>query len=180
MPPEETDELSLTKRFFNEIRKVNLGEQEAVNFSVEDLATIAGDVSLLTEFCSEFNRFTQDPDAKLLIIEIVRKLATSQEGAVMGYDASIDTIDRYPAKICGGAVVGGAGALLYGAVAAGSIPIIGPALLVLGGLAGLSACIYGRRRFTRDRVAAAISQKHFEQLVARLEKSQSDSQDTRP
>jgi len=164
------DARSLTQKFFDEIRKVNLGEQDVVNFSVRDLTTIAADVSLLTEFCSEFGRFSQDPDAKLLIIEIVRKLATSQEGAVMSYDANVATIDRYPARICGGAVVGGAGALLYGAVAAGSVPIIGPALLVIGGLAGLSACIYGRWRLSRDRVAAAMSQKHFEQLAVRLEK----------
>jgi hypothetical protein len=175
MTNDEGGARSLTRRFFEEIRKVNLGERETVNFKVEDLATIAGDITLLTEFCLEFSRFSQDPDARLLIIEIVRKLATSEEGAVMRYDANIDTIDRYPARVCAGAVIGGMGALLYGAVAVGSIPVLGPAVLVVAGLVGLSACVYGRRRLSRDKVAATVSQKHFEQLAARLEKLHASS-----
>lgn len=168
--PAGEEERSLTQKFFDEIREVSLGEKDDVDFSAQDLAAIAADVSLLTEFCREFERFSQDPDTKLLIIEIVQKLATAQEVAVMRFNTSVETIDRYPAKISGGAVIGGTGALLYGAVAAGAIPVLGPALLVVGGVIGLSACIYGRSRLSRDSLAARTRQKHFEQLLSRLEK----------
>ena len=166
---ESDPEPSLTTKFFDEIRRVNLGEKDEIDFSVEELAAIAADVSLLTEFCNEFKRFSQDPDAKLLVIEIVRKLATAQEGTVERCTTSIETIDRYPARLSGGAAIGGTGALLYGAVATGAVPILGPAILVVGGVVGLSACIYGRWRLSRDRSTASMRQKHFEQLVSRLE-----------
>src|SRR4051812_6045642 len=97
---------SLAQRFFEEVREVNFGEKESIDFSTENLAIIAGDVSLLIEFCRMFDSFSQDPDAKLLIIEIIRKLATAQEGAAIRYDETIAGIDRYPAKVCGGAAVG--------------------------------------------------------------------------
>ena len=149
--PAEQPPATLTQRFFREVRQVNLGEQEEIRMTTDDLAEIAGDVSSLTEFCRAFEVFSQDPDAKLLIIDILRKLTVSQEAAVMRYDESIAVVQTDTLqKVCGGAAIGGTGALLYGAVAAGTIPVIGPALLAIGGLIGLSACFYGRLRLARQ------------------------------
>ena len=166
---EETETPSLTQKFFEEVRRVNLGEKQNIDFRVEDFATIAGDVSLLMEFYRIFDSFSQDPDAKLLIIELIRKLATAQEGATVRYDETIALIDRYPARVCGGAAVGGTGALLYGAVATGAIPIIGPAILAVCGIIGFSVCAYGRLRFARNKENALTMQRNFEQLLTRLE-----------
>jgi hypothetical protein len=160
---------SLTQRFFEEVRRVNLGEKQNIDFSVEDFAIIAGDVGLLMEFYRSFDSFSRDPDAKLLIIELIRKLATAQEGATVRYDETIALIDRYPARVTGGAVIGGSGALLYGAVATGAVPIVGPAILAVCGIIGFSVCVYGRLRLARNKENALTMRRNFEQLVTQLE-----------
>lgn len=163
------DPAELPGIFFEEVRNVHVGNKDHLNFSGEEFAAIAADIALSNEFCRYFDEFSQDKAAKKLVLQIIGKLILAAEDDVARCEDYIKILDVYPARLGVGAAGGATAALLYGAVAAGSVGVLGPALLAAGGMISLSAALVGRIKFARDRRLAHLRSQQLASLLKELE-----------
>ena len=159
---------SLSRQFFDEVRAVHLGEKECVNFDSEKLISIASDVALSNEFCEIYHSQTQDKKLRALILDILARLAQSEEIASEEYQRHIVTIDTYigkPATVAAGA---GVAAILIGPVALGTAPLLGAAFLVGGGGLGMLTALSGRTILGKRTSSAKTRQSDVDRLISRL------------
>jgi len=170
MVAEETINQSPTvvDRFFQDIRLVGLGDIDRVSLSSDELYSIFDDISLSLEFKRKFDTFSQDPELKLMVIGLIQQLAKSEKSHVVECEDNVLSIDRYGRPISSGAIVGGVGAVIYGAAAAGTIAVIGPGVLAVSGLAGFVACVTNRNRINADKRLSMERQEVFEHMAAQL------------
>jgi len=162
---------TLPRRFFRQVRELRAGDRADLTVTGDDLARIAGDVALAIEFLDLFEGFANDPrtrDAvRMLIEDVIRKDAARAAAEA----ARVEATDRYLGRTATAGLIGGGSALLYGAVAAGTVTGIGPALLALGSAGALAAALAvrqragGRARQATTRVAALTAL--LERLAAR-------------
>lgn len=164
-----TDPEQIPELFFLEMRQLSLGEISEISLTPHDLTLMVSNVSLIAKFCELYRRFSQDPEIRENIKEIIRKLIAGLELDIDRYDSHVKTIDIYAGRVSGAAAIGGTGALLYGAVAAGTVGVLGPVALVIGGFLGIGFSVYGRTKFSAIKRSTKQTKTHFEQLLERLE-----------
>jgi hypothetical protein len=159
---------SLPHRFFREVRELRAGDRTNLTVTGVDLARIAGDVALAIEFLDLFEGFANDPrtrDAvRMLIEDVIRKEAASAASEA----SRVEATDRYLGRPATAGLIGGGGALLYGAVAAGAVTGIGPAILALGSSAALATSLWVRQRAARRATHATTRVAALTALLERL------------
>lgn len=167
--------LSLVDQFFRDIRLVGLGELERVSLTDRELFHICDDISLSLEFQRKFDTFSQDIELKYMVIALFQQLAKANKSHIVECEDNVQSIDRYGRPISSGAIVGGVGAVIYGAAAAGTIAVIGPGVLALSGLAGFVACVINRNRINSEKRMSMEQQEAFERIATKLEEKFADN-----
>ena len=169
-PSEEKEENSetLVGKFFGQIREINLGERSELDFTAEELYEIADNISLRTEFRQAFSNFSQDPDTKSLILDLLNALNVDTTIEIERQSTHINTIDIYGQRSSGTVALGGAGALLLGSAAAGTI---GPLVMTICGGVGLAACVFGRLKLSRRKRELEAKVTKLSSLLSDLEKN---------
>jgi hypothetical protein len=156
---------SAVDRFFADVRSIGLNDRRDLSLSDDEIHALVSDIALSAEFLRKFDSFTQDDDLKALVVEMLRRLGAEEKRESQRCEANIATVDRYGGRMSGAAVVGGVGALLYGAVAAGAVAVAGPIALVACGVGGVVACIWGRARLGEAQREAMSRQDAYERFV---------------
>gem|GEM_PF-5739530 len=167
--PVKSDDLNLVDRFFDDVRAVGLGDLAEISLSEEELYAIVHELTYSLEFEQKFETFSQDNELKKLIVEIFRSLSRAEKRETQRCDENIKTIDLYGGRLSSGAIVGGVGALLYGAVAAGTVALTGPLVLVGCGVAGIVTCVYSRSKAGEASREANERHEVYTDVVKRLE-----------
>jgi hypothetical protein len=159
---------TLPHRFFRQVRELRAGDRADLAVTGDDLARIASDVALAIEFLDLFDGFANDPrtrDAvRMLIEDVIRK----EQARAASESARVEATDRYLGRTATAGLLGGGSALLYGAVAAGAVTGIGPAVLALGSTAALATSLWVRQRAAGRATEASTRVAALTALLERL------------
>jgi hypothetical protein len=122
---------------------VDVDLQVVLTVSASSLLLVANDIGLQREFLRRYN--AQSHENQEVFEDIYHRLLVALQGAISKDDHYVQTIDTYGQRVSASAAVGGVGALLWGAAAAGSIPILGPLVLTMPQweACSVSLCVFG-------------------------------------
>lgn len=169
MTPPVTPEETPAARFFDQVRAVSCGDRASLDLTLGDMEAIASDLTQLGEFRRRYKGFSQDPEAKALVLDILRGLMRADADRELGARDRVELVDRYLRVPAITAAVGGTGALVYGAAAAGLVASPGAVALVLAGVAGWAGAALARATQARRARIAARRRQSLEDLLNQLE-----------
>ena len=152
----------LPREFYERTRDVYLGEREGIDFTVEQLVEMAGDVSAQLELTRRVREGQNDPNFRELLILFLEKAADELDEAAGAGDDFADLLDR--------AGLPPSGAVTAAAIAAivASHGALIPILVLAGGAASLGLLGAGRTRLKSKSRREKADSKTLRNLADRL------------
>ena len=132
-----------------------------------DLLHIADEITLQSYFLQEYSR--QHEEKQEVIKDVYYKLSAAISRTISENKYFIETIDIYFQRFSFALVIGGAGALIWGSAAIGTVSTTGPVAIAVGGIVGLGLCVLGRRRTVSRAVELEVQLHRVERILEKME-----------
>jgi hypothetical protein len=156
------DPRALPRVFYERTRDVYLNEREGIDFTLDQLVEMAGDVSAQLELTRRVREGQNDPHFRELLILFLEKAADDLEEAAGAADDSADLLDRAGLTPSIAITTGAIAAI----VATGGAVI--PILVLAGGAVGLGALGVGRTALKAKSRRQKAGAKKLRSLAERL------------